>query len=325
VAARAAKAPLRARVAAALAARLPSAPGYELRYRLLAAAGGLPEPATIAAVAGALAARGEEKDLLRRAQAVALRRVAVAALAENPAEATLAPLLVALGDPDPGVRVAAAAALAERFFAPGLADDALVSRLRADRWPEVRREAALALGSRCKRAQPTKALFFAADRDGDVDVRNASLSALVGCRAPGVGERLMALARDRAQPYGVRVHSVKLIGKLGERGLAAALGQELRRFIAEATRAEPAVRLAAAAAWALGRLHSPGSVGVLMDTAREIGAPEIRAAAALALGEYCGAAEKKLLTQLTSSDERAVKLAAGRALSNCRRAEPRPR
>ena len=191
-------------VLAAMLAALPAAADYERRYRLIdgiAALGDADAMATLDSVFREPPASAERS---------ALRQVALRAIGSAPRPEALRFVLDSVRDRDPGVRLAALAALAggdgdaagppagapagawsaagkadPRSGAIGDAIDSAIADASADDdWPEVRRRAVTALGSRCPRKVPVQALDDALDEDPDLGVRGDALSALVQCRAP---------------------------------------------------------------------------------------------------------------------------------------------
>jgi HEAT repeat protein len=197
--------------------------------------------------------------------------------------------------------------------------------LAGDTWPELRRAATAALGARCPRPGPTRMLEGAADRDADPDVRGDALAALVGCKAPGVATRLLAVARDDRAPTPLRLRVVDLIGALEDRaqvGPLLALFADWRRA---ATSEDAALGLAVRAAVVLGRLGDIAVVPALLDAAGDAAFPELQAAAATGLGELgagCPPSARATLDDLARSEERSVALAAKRARALCGRGRP---
>ncbi|MCG8422396.1 MAG: hypothetical protein MJE77_31125 [Proteobacteria bacterium] len=314
----------RAMVVEAARQRLPAVSGYELHYRLVAVVGTLGGADALDDLARALAAL-DQTSPLRRARARALRRVAARAVADNP-DARARGLLVELSrDPDPGVRGRAIAGIGQRDDADSTTDRAIISHIDRDRWPRIRRAAAAALARRCGRPGPAaSALYRAVARDRQVEVRRAALTALVECRSPGVGPRLIAVARDRQQPAPVRERAIGLVATLGDSSLTGELIALFAALRNEAWSSRPAVRLAAAAAVAMGRLGGKGVLAPLLGAAREGSFPEIQAAAVTGLGEMCPAQAMALLGQLMSSSQPAVAVAARGARNGCRRSNRQP-
>ena len=307
----------RARGAGMLAARLAGARGYELRYRLLEAAGGLDDAGVVEAVAAQLAVGESERggQTLAAAQATALRRAAAGALGRSRSPAAIAALVRAAGDPDPGVREIAARALGER--AGGEA--ALAQQLGADRWSRVRRAAAVALGSGCGRGAPD-ALRSAALRDADVEVRRASLSSLASCRAPGLVGFLLTVAGDRDAPVDVRTHAFRLIGDTRDRSAQPKLAELVRAELDRAMVDENAIGPAAAGTYALGALADAAGLPVILRAAETAALPEIQAAAATALGRRCLPAGMAALRELAANPQHQVSAPARAALRRCARA-----
>jgi HEAT repeat protein len=305
----------RTRAMAALAGRLASAEGYELRYRLLQAAGGLDEASLVAKVAGVLSGRAAAATPLERAQGIALRRVAAAALGRSRAPGAAEVLARAARDPDPGVREAAAEALGQSGSASG--DEALAGQLAGDGWPRVRRAAAVALGSSCRRPGPAAGLRRAALTDRDVEVRRAALSSLASCGAAGAVRFFLSVAGDRGAPVPVRTLALRLIGGSRDRAAVRPLAELVSAELERASGEEAAIEAAAAGVYALGELGDPSAVPVILRAA-EVSLPEIQGAAAAALGRMCPAAGMRRLRALAGSAQHQVAAPARAALRKCR-------
>ncbi len=309
---------------AAMTAALPAAADYERRYRLVDGLATFGDAAALHALD--LVLRG----LPASPESAALRQVAIKAIASAPrAEAT--PLVVAAaGDPDPGVRLAALAALAGGADDPGGPwhapegaegiDRVIATALAGDRWPEVRRRAAEALATRCDRSGPAKALAAAVAGDADVTVRGDSLAALVQCRAADIGALLARTWDDAKAPLELRARAVDLVVALGDHALAAKLVDRFAGWRNGALESKEALTLAQNAAAAIGRLAPPHAAEVLMSALDDSAFPEIVTAAALglgALGPACPAAAKSKLNILARSEENEIVIAARRAAAQC--------
>lgn len=305
------------RAAEALAERVraPRADGYELNYRLLSASAGLAEDAALMAVREALAGPAGRDDAHGRA----LRRVTAAALAENPHPRARQLLLELTGDADPGVRDLAVAGLGPRADADADSDRAIIARLESEPWPRIRQRAAAALGHRCGVIEDARAaLDRAVDGDAKVDVAREALNALVQCRAPDVGARLIAIAGDGKRHEKLRQRALTLVPMLEDPSLSGPLIALFARLRGASWSENAAVRLAAAAAVALGRVGTDDVVAPLMSAAREASFPEIQAAAVTALGEICPRQALPLMAALVGSDQRGVVVAAKSAYNRCR-------
>ncbi|HEY0476102.1 MAG TPA: HEAT repeat domain-containing protein [Kofleriaceae bacterium] len=315
----------RAAVVAAMLAALPAATDYERRYRLIDGIAALGDAAALATVEGLFRA------LPATAEAAALRQVAVRAIASAPRPEAVRFVLDRVRDRDPGVRLAALAALAggegdagaEAGVEAGVdaIDRAIGDASAEDDWPEVRRRAASALGTRCQRPGPAKALGEALDHDPDLGVRGDALSALVQCRAPGTAERLARIWDDAKLPTELRSRAVLEAVPLGDPKLAAALVGRFARWRGESVSSAAALELAQSAAASIGRLRPPGAAAALIDALDDTGFPEIVQAAALglgALGPACPAAAKIRLTELGRSETPSAPVAR-RAAAQCGR------
>jgi hypothetical protein len=185
----------------------------------------------------------------------------------------------------------------------------------------VRRRAAAALGARCKRPEPARALADAIARDRVVDVRIDALTALVQCKAAGVRELLARTWDDGKAPIELRRQAVDLVVALGDPQLAASLVGKLGRWRGEAITSAPALALAQSAAAAIGRMAPPGAAQALLSALDDSAFPEIVSSAALALGALgpaCPPAAKTKLAILARSGDQAA-MAARRAAAQCGR------
>ncbi len=301
----------RAAVVDGAAGALSGAP-LELRYRLLQAL----------ATLGATNVLGPA---LAAEPVPALRQAALEALGDG-GDALLAG---AIHDADPGVRASAAAALARRPAAQET-DVPLVGRLRDDGWPMVRRAAADALAARCGRAVPADGLVAAARGDVDENVRRAALAGLVRCGEPRAGAELVAVARDRSARASLRAYAASLLGPLGDARRAPDLVVLLEEARLEAlgspdpVAADGALRLAAAAANALGHLADGGGDRALLDAAADGAFPVIQAAAITALARRCPAGARPVIERAAESGDALVVRAARLAGDRCLPAAPAP-
>lgn len=313
---------------AELEPRLPSVGDHERRYRLVT---GLAELAARTQDARLLARLHAHLQELARAQpepAAALRQALAETLARHLGDAAMSELVALAGDADPAVRLALARGLAapEPQGPQGLSaeatarlDLALGRVLGEDGWPELRRAAAAALAARCKRPAPASALERALDGDREVEVRQESLLALVTCATPGIAARLVRLWNGR-EPLALRARAVSLAVVLADPALAPELARSLRSWRSEAFSDEHALHLATRAAEALGRLGGPSAAPALLAALEDAAYPELVAAAASGLGLLgvaCPAEAAARLSELTRSPERAIALAARRALPRC--------
>ncbi len=317
----------------ALADALDAAPDHERRYRLMVALAPLVDGDAALRLGRWLTAHAAT------ASDRGLRRLAAAGLARNRhADARLL-LIELVADGDPGTRLAALRGLgsadepvdlpsprpavtADPTLVRDSGDRALVTALTGDRWPELRREAAAALGPRCTRLGPRTALEQAVDAEPDLPVRLEALAALVTCRAPGIELRLLAVADDRRAPSDLRDRAIALYGALP--GDALLLLPRFERLRGQAFSDDLALRLAARAATALGAIGDPRAGHALVTAARDGTFPELAAAAATALGALgagCPADAPAVLRALLGHDDRRVALAARGALQRCGRAK----
>jgi hypothetical protein len=310
----------RAPVLAAMLAALPSASDYERRYRLVDGIAALGDAAALQQLEAMLRA------LPPAATTAALWQVAIRALAGALRPETVGLLLEGVRARDPGVRLAALAALAGGDIeGSGGGRDAIERAigdvLENDRWPEVRRRAATALAARCQRPGPARALIDTVELDRDPAVQGDALSALVRCRAAGVAALLTRLWDDRSAPLELRTRAVLETVALGDPSLAAALVGKLARWRSEAVSKADALALAQNAAATIGRLNAPGAARALIDALDDAAFPEIVQAAAVglgALGPACPPAAKAKLSAIARSDDPSAS-AARRAAAQCGR------
>ncbi len=310
---------------AELEPRLSSIGDHERRYRLVT---GLAELAARTQDARLLARLHAHLQELARAQpepAAALRQALAETLARHLGDAVTSELVTLAGDADPAVRLALARGLAApepqglSVEAAARLDLALGRVLGEDGWPELRRAAATALAARCKRPGPASALERALDGDREVEVRQESLLALVTCATPGIAARLVRLWNGR-EPLALRARAVSLAVVLADPALAPELARSLRSWRSEAFSDEHALHLGARAAEALGRLGGPSAAPALLAALEDLAYPELVAAAANGLGllgAACPAEAAARLSELSRSSERAIALAARRALPRC--------
>jgi hypothetical protein len=315
----------RGAVLAAMLAALPAAADYERRYRLVDGIASIGDAAAMDTLAALF------RTLPETAETAALRQIAVRAIAGAPRPEAVGFVLDSAGNRDPGVRLAALAALAggeadagnawRTTGGPEAIDRVIDHAIASDPWPEVRRRAATALGTRCQRPEPARALGDAVDHDRDLGVRGDALGALVQCHAPGTAALLARLWDDARAPIELRSRAVLEAVALGDAGLAAALVGKLARWRGEAISSAEALALAQSAAASIGRLGPPGAARALTDALDDTAFPEIVQAAALALGALgpaCPPAAKAKLTALArEADQTAV--AARRAAAQCGR------
>ena len=310
----------RAAAMAAMSAALPAAADYERRYRLidgLATYGDATALQAIGALLRGMPAGGE---------AAALRQVAVHAVSSAPRIESIGLVIELARDPDPGVRLAVLGVLegAEADPAgpwhtspgPEGIDRVIITALASDPWPEVRRRAATALGGRCQRIGPAKALQDAVARDQTLEVRSDALTALVQCHAAGAAELLSRTWDNGKLPVTLRAHAVDLAVALEDPRLGVRLVDRFATWRGASLESADALTLAQSAAAAIGRMHAAGAAQVLLPALDDTAFPEIVSAAALglgALGPACPPAAAAKLGLLARGGEQfaiAAKIAA---------------
>ncbi|MDX2087969.1 MAG: HEAT repeat domain-containing protein [Kofleriaceae bacterium] len=308
---------------AAMTAAFDTATDYDRRYRLVEGIATLAEGAELRLLETQLRA------LPAGAQRSAFLQVAVSGMASSPRPSALPFVLALADDPDPGVRLAVLGALAgveddpaspwHTPDGPEGIDRVLISALSADRWPDVRRRAANALGTRCQRQGPAYALTASVLNDKDLMVRGDALIALVQCHAPGIAQLLPKLWDDSNAPTPLRSQAVGLAAALGDPKLGPVLVTKFRTWRGGAIESEAALALAQAAPGAIAELAPPGAAEALLDALDDSAFPEIVRAAAFALGTMgprCPAAAKRKLNELARSDEQSAQ-AAKAAVAKC--------
>jgi len=315
----------RAPALVALAAALPTASDYERRYRIVDG---------IATLGDAPALRDLQQRLQTwpaDAETSAIKQIAARAIAVEPRPEALDLVVALAADADPGVRLAALAAIATGgatgtagpwHNAAGAAgvDRVIITRLATDTWPEVRRYAAQVLGVRCSGGGTASALADAVARDPEVAVRSDALASLVECKATSAPALLAKLWDDRKAPLELRQHAVDLSATLGDQALAQQLVAKYRAWRSAAIESQQALALAQNAAYAIGRLRAPGAAEALTAALDDSAFPELVASAAAGLGllgPACPASVRPKLKLLSRSDEQQVQLAASRAAEVC--------
>lgn len=298
-------------IVAAMREQLVAATDYERRYRLIDG---------IATYGDAEALRALDtflRALPAGPRTSALRQVAIEGISSAPRPEAIDLVIAFARDTDPGVRLAALSALAAAETdgggpwhapdGPDSIDRVLINGLATDTWPEIRRRAATALGARCTRPGPATALVQAVTGDRNLDVRGDALTALVQCKASGVGALLARTWDDGKAPIELRKRAVDLVILLEDRQLAATLIRKLAAWRADAIESRASLELAQSAAGVLGRLNPPGAQDALIAALDDTAFPEIVSSAALALGTLgpaCSQVAKARLTAIARQDDR---------------------
>jgi hypothetical protein len=308
----------------ALTAALPKANDYERRYRIIDGIAAVGDANALHALAELFKQAPADQDT------AAYKQVAAHAIAVNPRPEAFELINTLVTDGDPGVRLAALAALAgtpgggagswHGPTGPEGIDRVMQTRLATDTWPEVRRYAAQLLGSRCSRPGPAAALADSVARDPDLDVRGDALAGLVECHAPAAAALLAKLWDDGKAPLALRQRAVDLTVTLGDRTLAAKLVGKFTHWRGAALESKSALALVQNAAYAIGRLRAPGAAEALIGALDDSAFPEIVAAAAAGLGllgPSCPVGVRPKLKGLSRSDDQQVSTAAARAYEIC--------
>jgi hypothetical protein len=292
----------RATAMAAMRAALPSADDYERRYRLIDGLATYGDAAALQAIEALL------RGLPAGGQASALRQVAIHAVGSAPRLESIGLVIDFARDPDPGVRLAVLGVLegAEADPAgpwhtsagPDGIDRVIITALSTDTWPEVRRRAATALGGRCQRTGPAKALEDAVARDRTLEVRGDALTALVQCHAAGAAELLSRTWDNGKLPVALRAHAVDLAVALEDPRLGVRLVERFATWRGASLESAEALALAQSAAAAIGRMRAAGAAQALLPALDDTAFPEIVAAAALGLGALGPACPPAAATKL---------------------------
>jgi hypothetical protein len=308
-------------------AALPTAPDYDRRYSLVDGIATLGGGDDLRALATAI-------DAVPGGEAVALREVAVRAIAAAPRGPALATVLALLRDSDPGVRLEALTALMQAgddeqrgpwgAGAFDRIDPAIAGELASDTWPDIRVRAAQALGLHCLRAIAVTALATAATADPATGVRGEALAALAepACHAAVAPTLLARTFDDDKAPIELRTRAIALAVTLGDPALAKLLVQRFDGWRGGALQSKDAVALAMEAANAIGHLAPPGAATALQDALDDSAFPEIVGAAAAALGTLgpaCPATARAKLHELARSDDQQIRQPAHHAEQRCGR------
>ena len=169
---------------------------------------------------------GDEDAHVRRHAAMGLGN------AKKHKEKAIAALSKAMNDPDARVRLEATASLSQ-FKGPGDVD-IVKARLDlcADKSPEIRRDAALALAEAGEAAKGCVPTLQALTKDGDAGVRAAAAMALARRSAINANQKAVPLLMEAAQngPTAVRAEAIRMLGTMGtdaERALPVLLDARL--------------------------------------------------------------------------------------------------
>jgi HEAT repeat protein len=324
----------REKAVAALVAALEHAPDADTKLRLVRALGALGEPAAAPTLERAYASASDDE---------ILRWAAARALTQLPGDAGRATLERAVVDADPRVRRAALDGLARSLDAD--AEARVLTALRGDDWPFVRRAAAETLAAACTRASPSPPASAPASAtvaspsaavagalaravvgdpagrgaDPSEEVRRGALVALGRC-APA-SPAVEAALRSRSQPYAVRELAAAQLAARGGPAAARALAQTLDDVLADPAADERTAGLAAACARSLGRAddRSQPVLDALGAAATEPLSPSVRAAAIEAIARLCPAGAHAALARAAEDPDGTVRKAAGEAARHCRR------
>jgi HEAT repeat protein len=288
---------------------------FALRLRLVRAMGALGDER----LSPSLAAAARDADEVLRAEAVAM----AAALPNG-----LAPARAAMGDADPGVRHAAAEALAAHAEPSSL--PLFENSLAHDGWPLVRHAAAEGLGAGCAKklwpAPPPLSRAVVGDgksleaADASDDVRRASLAALGRCADAPSSTFETALA-DRRQSPSLRELAGALVARRGGPRAAAVLAHALVDVLSDPAADE---RLASLAAHLVRALATTGdttrpTLEALGNAANEPMSPDVRAAAMETIGKLCPTGAAAALRKGAADADGRVVRAANNALARCNR------
>jgi HEAT repeat protein len=223
---------------------------------------------------------------------------------------------IALGDPDPGVRLAAM----EHPDQPAggeLSVPALGQVLVADPWPAVRVRAAVVLAERGHDGHARDLLTGAVASDGDDEVRRTALTGLVSVGDPRAPALLFSALEDRRGGVPWRRFAAGQLGATRDPRHAARLAQDLPILIKQAEDDEDLVWVAAACATALGRLADPAATRALLAAAADPALWPVQTAALEALGEGCPAAGQQVVRDVIAAGSGQAVAAARRTRRKC--------
>jgi hypothetical protein len=192
-----------------------SAPGtdetaaFTLRYRILQSLGRLSVPGTAGAELLRTVLTSDRDPVLRQTAALSALSPTLAA------ESVGRTATQVLGDSDPGVRLTALAALAERPVAEAV--PAIERTLRQDHWPLCRRAAAESRAAQCARtaAADRNPALRQAVRDSDEGVQRLALAGLARCEGAGALDVYTERLRDGATAPAVRTQACALLVRYG--------------------------------------------------------------------------------------------------------------
>ncbi len=298
----------------ALARRLEQARAYPLYYRLLAALAAIPEADAIAAVATWIRKPPPHK---QQPNAIALRRIVAAGLGDNRLTSAKRLLINLLGDPDPGVRLAAAQSLRNRTDLKAPNDLRMIAVADKDRWPSVRAAASQILAKRCHRPPVAKHLFRIASTDPHERVQIAALTSLVQCNANGVTPHLLNVVAMIKRPTKVRNQAATLLGRVQKAPRTKRLIKVYRTLVDHAQYDPDEAKIATTLATTMGKMGRQNFSRTLIKSAKTAISPKLQAASVRALGQLCAPKAKTLARALLQSQDRVVHIAARQAISRC--------
>lgn len=242
-----------------------------------------------------------------------LRRLATRELAAAfSGDATLPALRQALADRDPQVRETAALALGTRRDRDS--GGHLLKGASQEPWPFVRRANIAALGDLCVPGAGD-VMVKALSKDFD-EVRRAALIALVSCRDRRARSALLAVLGRRADDPNVRALAARLLGEMKDRTTTKEMLAALRRLIVD-SQTEPALEgVAVSTVHALASIGGPEAVEAAVDLVTDPRSV-MRQAAVGALGRLCDPARGAAALKNAARDP-SVSDAAALAEHRCR-------
>lgn len=306
---------------------------FTLRYRTLQSLERLAAPT--AETAALL-----QRVLAREADPILRQTAARAAVASAAATDLAKAVGLAIGDTDPGVRLAVLSALQERRVAEVL--PAIEQVLRSDRWPGVRRAAIESRAAQCPlahEAAPARlSVLRQAVSDPDEQVQRLALAGLGRCEGVTALDVYAARLKDADAAPALRSQACALLVR---HGFAAAAAQQqqahttvaaaLIELLSDPAADERSAGTVISCARAIGELGDARDLQVLMQTATATASevpPPIRQSALESIAKICGrgpslspALRKDLAStfQTAAKDPEArVQAAAQRAQARCR-------
>ncbi|MCS6916047.1 MAG: HEAT repeat domain-containing protein [Myxococcota bacterium] len=292
---------------------------FVARYRLLQALG------QVGQVSGPVVAL--LRSILQGGGEPVLRRAAAQTAAQLAGDEMARLVRLGLRDEDPGVRMTALAAVAERHDTA--AQTEVEQLLTTDAWPQVRRAAAEARAALCPAPSvgvsgPTRQHpLRAALDDPDAEVQRVALAGVARCEGTSAAPLLAQVARATGRLPALRGQACALLGRLQGAAAAPVLAAVVREAVDQAATDERQTGLAIACLRALGRAGGPDALPTVISVLGDNAAVDVTALEQLPLLCRSGVPprlRRTLMEQIASarrSPERRLHAAAERAARYC--------